>query len=107
MQENIKMLLDISIEDTSQDNLINYYVDMCTSTLLNLIKLEVVPTPLQSCIERKVVQLMTMGLDATKVTQIDRGDYKVKYEFSSGDDRGLFSDMLGEIKPYIKKVRFY
>jgi hypothetical protein len=34
MLENIKMLL--AITDDSQDNLINYYIDLCVQTLLNM-----------------------------------------------------------------------
>lgn len=107
MEENIKMLLEIAEGDTSKDKLITYYINMCTEVLLNIVKIDYLPKPLESCIERKVVQLMTTGFDGLRVTQIDRGDYKVKYEFASGDSRGLFSDMVSEIKPYLKKVRFY
>lgn len=105
MLENIKMLLGIA--DDSQDNLINYYVDMCVRVLLNMIKLEDLPMELEYCIERKVVQLMQSGLDGQRVTQIDRGDYKVKYEYDSSDNKNLFSDMIGELRPYLRKVRFF
>ena len=105
MLENIKMLLGIA--DETQDNLINYYMDMCTSVLLNMIRLEELPVELEYCIERKVVQLMQSGLDGQRITQIDRGDYKVKYEYDSSANKNLFSDMMGELKPYLRKVRFF
>lgn len=105
MFDNIKMLLDIT--DDSKDNLINYYIDLCVQTLLNMTKLEDLPEQLNYVIERKVVQLMQSGLDGQKVTQIDRGDYKVKYEYDSSSNKNLFSDMMGELKPYLKKVRFF
>lgn len=105
MLENIKMLLGIT--DDSQDELIEYYMNMSIRTLLNLIKLDELPIELEYCIERKVVQLMQGGLDGQRITQLDRGDYKVKYEYDSGQYKNLFSDMLGELKPYLKKVRFY
>ena len=105
MLDNIKMLLDIT--DDSKDNLINYYIDMCIQTLLNMIKLKELPTELDTVIERKVVQLMQGGLDGQRVTQIDRGDYKVKYEYDSSSNKNLFSDMMGELKPFLKKVRFF
>lgn len=105
MLENIKMLLGIA--DETQDNLINYYMDMCTRVLLNMIRLEELPVELEYCIERKVVQLMQSGLDGQRITQIDRGDYKVKYEYDSSSNKNLFSDMMGELKPYLRKVRFF
>ena len=105
MLENIKMLLDIT--DNSKDNLINYYIDLCVQTLLNMLKLEDLPEQLNTVIERKVVQLMQSGLDGQRVTQIDRGDYKVKYEYDSSSNKNLFSDMMGELKPFLKKVRFF
>ena len=105
MLENIKMLLGIA--DETQDNLINYYMDMCTRVLLNMIRLEELPVELEYCIERKVVQLMQSGLDGQRITQIDRGDYKVKYEYDSSANKNLFSDMMGELKPYLRKVRFF
>ena len=105
MLENIKMLLDIT--DNSKDNLINYYIDLCVQTLLNMLKLEDLPEQLNTVIERKVVQLMQGGLDGQRVTQIDRGDYKVKYEYDSSSNKNLFSDMMGELKPFLKKVRFF
>jgi len=105
MLENIKMLLDIT--DDSKDNLINYYIDLCVQTLLNMLKLEDLPEQLNTVIERKVVQLMQSGLDGQRVTQIDRGDYKVKYEYDSSSNKNLFSDMMGELKPFLKKVRFF
>ena len=105
MLENIKMLLGIA--DETQDNLINYYMDMCTRVLLNMIRLEELPVELEYCIERKVVQLMQSGLDGQRITQIDHGDYKVKYEYDSGAYKNLFSDMMGELKPFLKKVRFF
>ena len=105
MLENIKMLLSIS--DDSQDNLLNYYINLCTQTLLNMLKMEELPEQLNSCIERKVVQLMQSGFEGQRVTQIDRGDYKVKYEYDSGAYKNLFSDMMGELKPFLKKVRFF
>ena len=105
MLENIKMLLDIT--DDSKDNLINYYIDLCVQTLLNMLKLEDLPEQLNTVIERKVVQLMQSGLDGQRVTKIDRGDYKVKYEYDSSSNKNLFSDMMGELKPFLKKVRFF
>ena len=105
MLENIKMIL--SITDDSQDKLINYYIDLCVQTLLNMIKLEELPKSLNSCIERKVIQLMQSGFEGQRVTQIDRGDYKVKYEYDSSANKNLFSDMMGELKPFLKKVRFF
>ena len=105
MLVNIKMLLDIT--DDSKDTLINYYINLCEQTLLNLLKLEDLPEQLNTVIERKVVQLMQGGLDGQRVTQIDRGDYKVKYEYDSSDNKNLFSDMMGELKPFLKKVRFF
>ncbi|MCI7205863.1 MAG: phage head-tail connector protein [Clostridium sp.] len=105
MLENIKMLL--AITDDSQDNLINYYIDLCVQTLLNMIKLEELPEQLNFVVERKVLQLMQGGLDGQRVTQIDRGDYKIKYEYDSSSNKNLFSDMMGELKPYLKKVRFF
>ena len=105
MLENIKMLLGIA--DDSKDNLINYYIDLCVQTLLNMLKLENLPEQLNTVIERKVVQLMQGGLDGQRVTLIDRGDYKVKYEYDSSSNKNLFSDMMGELKPFLKKVRFF
>ena len=105
MLENIKMLLDIT--DDSKDNLINYYIDLCVQTLLNMLKLEDLPEQLNTVIERKVIQLIQGGLDGQRVTQIDRGDYKVKYEYDSSSNKNLFSDMMGELKPFLKKVRFF
>ena len=105
MLENIKMLLDIT--DDSKDTLINYYINLCVQTLLNMLKLEDLPEQLNTVIERKVVQLMQGGLDGQRVTQIDRGDYKVKYEYDSSANKNLFSDMMGELKPFLKKVRFF
>ncbi|MBP3928108.1 MAG: phage head-tail connector protein [Peptostreptococcaceae bacterium] len=105
MLENIKMLL--AITDDSQDKLIDYYMNMCIQTLLNLLKLEELPEQLESCVERKVVQLMQGGIDGQRVTQIDRGDYKIKYEYDSSANKNLFSDMMGELKPFLKKVRFF
>ena len=105
MLDNIKMLLDLT--DDSKDNLINYYIDLCVQTLLNMLRLEYLPDQLNSVIERKVVQLMQSGLDGQRVTQIDRGDYKVKYEYDSSSNKNLFSDMVGELKPFLKKVRFF
>ena len=105
MLENIKMLL--AITDDSQDKLIDYYMNMCIQTLLNLLKLEELPEQLEFCVERKVVQLMQGGIDGQRVTQIDRGDYKIKYEYDSSANKNLFSDMMGELKPFLKKVRFF
>ena len=105
MLVNIKMLLDIT--DDSKDTLINYYINLCVQTLLNMLKLEELPEQLNTVIERKVVQLMQGGLDGQRVTQIDRGDYKVKYEYDSSTNKNLFSDMMGELKPFLKKVRFF
>ena len=105
MLTNIKMLLDIT--DDSKDTLINYYINLCVQTLLNMLKLEELPEQLTTVIERKVVQLMQGGLDGQRVTQIDRGDYKVKYEYDSSANKNLFSDMMGELKPFLKKVRFF
>lgn len=105
MLVNIKMLLDIT--DDSKDTLINYYINLCVQTLLNMLKLEELPEQLNTVIERKVVQLMQGGLDGQRVTQIDRGDYKVKYEYDSSANKNLFSDMMGELKPFLKKVRFF
>ena len=105
MLENIKMLL--AITDDSQDNLINYYIDLCVQTLLNMIKLEYLPEQLNFVIERKVVQLIQSGFEGQRVTAIDRGDYKVKYEYDSSAYKNLFSDMMGELKPWLKKVRFF
>ena len=105
MLTNIKMLLDIT--DDSKDTLINYYINLCVQTLLNLLKLEDLPEQLNTVVERKVVQLMQGGLDGQRVTQIDRGDYKVKYEYDSSANKNLFSDMMGELKPFLKKVRFF
>ena len=105
MLENIKMLL--AITDDSQDKLIDYYMNMCIQTMLNLLKLEELPEQLESCVERKVVQLMQGGIDGQRVTQIDRGDYKIKYEYDSSANKNLFSDMMGELKPFLKKVRFF
>ena len=34
-------------------------------------------------------------------------EYKVKYEYDSSSNKNLFSDMMGELKPYLKKVRFF
>ena len=105
MLVNIKMLLDIT--DDSKDTLINYYINLCVQTLLNMLKLEELPEQLNTVIERKVVQLMQGGLDGQRVTQIDRGDYKVKYEYDSSANKNLFSDMMGELKPFLKKVMFF
>ena len=105
MIDNIKMLLNITDED--KDNLINYYIDMCVQTLLNMIKLEELPEELNFVIERKVIQLMQGGLEGQRVTQIDRGDYKVKYEYDGSQNKNLFSDMMGELKPWMRKVRFF
>lgn len=105
MLVNIKMLLDIT--DDSKDTLINYYINLCVQTLLNMLKLEELPEQLNTVIERKVVQLVQGGLDGQRVTQIDRGDYKVKYEYDSSANKNLFSDMMGELKPFLKKVRFF
>ena len=105
MFDNIKMLLDLT--DDSKDNLINYYIDLCVQTLLTMLRLEELPEQLNYVIERKVVQLMQGGLDGQRVTQIDRGDYKVKYEYDSSSNKNLFSDMMGELKPFLKKVRFF
>jgi len=105
MLKNIKMLLGIT--DDSQDELIDYYIETSIRVLLNLIRMDDLPVELESCIERKVVQLMQSGFDGQRITQIDRGDYKVKYEYDSSSNKNLFSDMMGELKPYLKKVRFY
>ena len=105
MIDNIKMLLNITDED--KDNLINYYIDMCVQTLLNMVKLEELPEELNFVIERKVIQLMQGGLEGQRVTAIDRGDYKVKYEYDGSQNKNLFSDMAGELKPWLKKVRFF
>jgi hypothetical protein len=50
---------------------------------------------------------MQGGLDGQRVTAIDRGDYKVKYEYDGSQNKNLFSDMMGELKPWLKKVRFF
>ena len=105
MLDNIKMLLGIT--DDEQDRLLEYYINLCTQTLLNLLKLDNLPKQLESCVERKVVQLMQGGLEGQRVTQIDRGDYKIKYEYDSSANKNLFSDMMGELKPFLKKVRFF
>ena len=105
MLENIKMLLNIT--DNSKDELLNYYIEMCVQTLLNMLRLEELPEQLNMVIERKVIQLMQGGLDGQRVTAIDRGDYKVKYEYDGSQNKNLFSDMVGELKPWLKKVRFF
>ena len=69
MLENIKMLL--AITDDSQDKLINYYIDLCVQTLLNMIKLEELPEQLNFVVERKVIQLMQSGFEGQRVTQIE------------------------------------
>ena len=97
----------LGITDDSQDELIDYYIETSIRVLLNLIRMDDLPVELESCIERKVVQLMQSGFDGQRITQIDRGDYKVKYEYDSSSNKNLFSDMMGELKPYLKKVRFY
>ena len=105
MIDNIKMLLNIT--DNSKDELLNYYIEMCVQTLLNMLRLEELPEQLNMVIERKVIQLMQGGLDGQRVTAIDRGDYKVKYEYDGSQNKNLFSDMAGELKPWLKKVRFF
>ena len=60
MLENIKMLL--AITDDSQDNLINYYIDLCVQTLLNMIKLEELPEQLNIVVERKYYSLCKVDL---------------------------------------------
>ena len=72
MIDNIKMLLNIT--DNSKDELLNYYIEMCVQTLLNMLRLEELPEQLNMVIERKVIQLMQGGLDGQRVTAIDRGD---------------------------------
>ena len=32
---------------------------------------------------------------------------KTEYEYDSSSNKNLFSDMMGELKPYLKKVRFF
>jgi hypothetical protein len=105
MKENIKLIL--GIVDSEQDQMIDYYVDMVIRTILNLIKEPTLPTELEYVVERKVAQLVQYGYNADKVTQLDRGDYKIKFSFDSKGDKSLLSDIMGELKRYLKKVRFY
>lgn len=105
MLKNIKMVLGIT--DDSQDELIDYYIETSIRALLNLIKMDDLPVELESCIERKVIQLMQGGFEILRTTEIKRGDYKIKYEYDSSYNKNMFSDMLGELKPYLKRVRFF
>lgn len=105
MLDNIKMLLGITTSE--QDEFIEYHISMVSQAICNLIKHEYLPLELEGCVERKVVQLVQHGLDTNRVTQIDRGDYKIKYAFEGKNDKSLLSDMMGDLRPFMKKVRFY
>lgn len=105
MLENIKMLL--GIEDSTQDKFISYHIETVIQAVCNLIKEDTLPAELTGVVERKVIQLIQNGLDANRITQIDRGDYKVKFSFESKSPKSLLSDCMGDLKPFMKKVRYY
>lgn len=101
------MLLGIEEDDTSKDKMIRYFIETVSQTICNLIRRDELPIELEGLVERKALQLLQNGLDANRVTQIDRGDYKVKFAFEGKSAKSLLSDCMGDLKPFMKKVRYY
>lgn len=54
---NIKLLLDISINDPTQDELLNLYISMATDYILDDIKEDTLPTSLSTLVYEMVVYL--------------------------------------------------
>ncbi|WP_027725432.1 phage head-tail connector protein [Tuberibacillus calidus] len=49
--ENVKILLGIDVNDTSQDNVLNLYLSRATNFVLNYCNLEEIPVGLDSVVE--------------------------------------------------------
>ena len=77
MLENIKMLLEIPLDDTSQDNLINYYIETTKQKILNYTGQTEFPTGLDYIVEEIVYNKMNGTNPNVKVVQ--RGDVSIEY----------------------------
>lgn len=90
MLENIKMLLGISIEDTSKDNIINYWIKIYKSKIIKYCHINdnsELDEELINILEQIVINKMggvgseTTGTPPVEkgVKSISRGDYTVTY----------------------------
>ncbi len=109
MLENIKMLLGISNEDTSKDNIINYYIKTITVKVLRYCKLESLIIDLEPFIENKVALILKSQNTNSDVKSIQRGDTTINYndqknQFELTELTTLEKEELDKYK--IRKVKF-
>ena len=89
MLENIKMLL--SVEDTTKDATINYWIDYYSKIVLKYCHIETLNSDLESIIEQIVIAKMggigskgsianSDGDNTHEIKSMSRGDYSVTYK---------------------------
>ena len=109
MLENIKMLLGIAGDDTSKDNLINYYINSITTKVLKYCKLDKLSPELNQFIEIKVASIIKATSNNPNVKSIARGDTTISYSdsksvFETAELTTIEKEELDKYK--VRKVKF-
>lgn len=98
MLENIKMLLDIT--DTSQDDIINYYISALQKRIVNICELSSFPDELSDLIIDIVVKKMKNDiledLDSVKI-----GDTNIKVKSNSKTIIDYLNDNMSELEKFM------
>lgn len=124
MLNNIKLMLGISEDDTSKDNIINLYIKKVTQLVLNECNILELPVALEGFVEDKVkavveaAGIVNNGGDSTntgEIKSVTRGDTKIEYNVGSGSispssstkvngSMLLTNDEIKQLKPF-KRLR--
>lgn len=124
MLNNIKLMLGISEDDTSKDNIINLYIKKVTQLVLNECNILELPVALEGFVEDKVkavveaAGIVNNGGGSTntgEIKSVTRGDTKIEYNVGSGSispssstkvngSMLLTNDEIKQLKPF-KRLR--
>lgn len=77
--QNLKLVLGLKSDDTSQDDLLNYYLQKATTAVLNICKEDTLPLGLQDCVE-EIAIIKYRKKDSESLKSVSEGGLSETYQ---------------------------
>ena len=106
MKDIIKKRAGIESTDTTQDEMIDYYIEFVKVQIYKYCNIRILPKMLEFVVIEKVVTILEQDKEVKKeVKSVSRGDTKIEYSSKSSKSSLLKGDILGDVKKELAPYR--
>ena len=106
MKEIIKKRSSIGSADTTQDEMIEYYIEFVKAQIFKYCNIRTLPRMLEFVVIEKVITLLEQDKELKKdIKSVSRGDTKIEYSSKSSKISLLKGDILGDVKRELAPYR--